>query len=78
VKTYRDLPEALVQHGHQQLGEDDDHHDVVRPDDQRSHERPQLLRVADPRHEQRHVGQGEDVPEQGVAGPDEAVGMRGG
>lgn len=66
---YGDLPEALVQHGHQQLGQHDDHHDVVGANDQGTHEGAQLFRVADPGDEERDVGQGEDVPEQGVAGP---------
>lgn len=67
--TYGDLPEALVQHGHQQLGEDNDHHNVVGADDEGAHERAQLLRVVDARDEQCHMSQGEDVPEQGIAGP---------
>lgn len=65
--TYSDLPEALVEHGDQQLGENDDHHDVVRAHDEGSHKWPQLLRVVDPGHEESHVGKREDVPEQSVA-----------
>lgn len=52
-----------MQHGHQQLGQHDDHHDVVGADDHGAHEGAQLFRVADAGDEERHVGQGEDVPE---------------
>lgn len=60
-----------MQHGHQQLGQHDHHHDVVGADDQGAHERAQLIGVADAGDEEGDVRQGEDVPEEGVAGADE-------
>lgn len=62
-----------MEHGHQQLGENNNHHDVVGADDQGANKRPQLLCVADSGDEEGDVGQGEDVPEQGVAGPHKPV-----
>lgn len=69
--TYGNLPEALVQHGHQQLGQHDHDHDVVGADDQGAHERAQLFGVADAGDEEGDVRQREDVPEEGVAGANE-------
>lgn len=71
--TYSDLSEAFMEHGHQQLGQHDHHHDVVGADDHGAHKRAQLLRVADAGDEESNVRQREDVPEQGVAGPHEPV-----
>lgn len=58
-----------MEHGHQQLGEYNNHHDVVGAYDQGTNKRPQLLCVAYSGDEEGNVGQREDVPEQGVAGP---------
>ena len=71
--THSDLSEAFMEHGHQQLGQDNNNHDVVGADDHGAHEGAQLLRVGDAGDEERHVRQGEDVPEEGVAGPHEPV-----
>lgn len=71
--THSNLSEAFVEHRHQQLGQHDNHHDVVGAYDHGAHERTQLLRVADAGDEERDVRQGEYVPEQGVAGPHKPV-----
>lgn len=62
-----------MEHGHQQLGQHNNHHDVVGAYDHGAHEGTQLLRVADARDKERNMRQGEDVPEQGVAGPHKPV-----
>lgn len=62
-----------MEHCHQQLGEDNNHHNVVGAYDHGTHKRPQLLCVADAGDKERNVCQGEDVPEQGIAGPDKPV-----
>lgn len=61
--THSDLSEAFVEHCHQQLGQHDNHHDVVGAYDHGAHERTQLLRVADAGDEECDVRQGEYVPE---------------
>lgn len=76
IYTYGNLPEALMQHGHQQLGQHNNHHYVVGTDDHGSHEGAQLLCVADAGYKECNVCQGEDVPEQGVAGPHKPVEMK--
>lgn len=67
AEAHRNLSEALVKHGHQELGQDDDHHNVVGAHDEGAHERAQLLRVADPCDKQDHVSQRKHVPEEGIA-----------
>lgn len=57
-----------MEHGHQQLSQDDNHYDIVGAYDHGTHKRPQLfLCVADAGDEERDVCQRKDVPEQGVA-----------
>ncbi len=63
VYTYSNLSEAFMEHGHQQLGEHNNHHNVVGAYNHGTHERAQLLCVADAGDEERNVCQGEDVPE---------------
>lgn len=58
-----------MEHGHQQLGQHDNHHDVVGANDHGTHKRVQLLCVGDAGDKKCDMCQGEDVPEQGVAGP---------
>lgn len=62
-----------MEHGHQQLGQHNDHHDVVGTDDHGAHKGAQLLRVADAGDKECDVRQREDVPEQGVAGANKPV-----
>ncbi len=64
--TYSNLSEALMQHGHQEFGENDDHNNIVGTDDKRTNKRPQLLCVANPCNKQSHMCQGKNVPEEGV------------
>lgn len=58
-----------MEHGHQQLGQHNNHHDVVGAYDHGTDKRAQLLCVADAGDEECNVCQGEDVPEQCIAGP---------
>ncbi len=52
-----------MEHGHQQLGQHNHHHNVVSADDHGAHKRAQLLCVADASDKERNMCQGEDVPE---------------
>lgn len=52
-----------MEHGHQQLGQHNDHHYVVGTDDHGAHKRAQLLCVADAGDKECNVRQREDVPE---------------
>lgn len=67
AEAHRNLSEALVQHGHQELCQDDNHHYVVGAHDEGTNERAELLGVTDPRDKQDHVRQRKHVPEQGIA-----------
>lgn len=58
-----------MEHGHEQFGQHDNHHDVVGAYDQGTNKGAQLLCVADAGDEERDVRQGENVPEQSIAGP---------
>lgn len=62
-----------MEHCHQQLSQDDDHHNVVGAYDHGPHEWAQLLCVADAGDKECNMRQGEDVPEQGIAGPHKPV-----
>lgn len=63
LHTYSDLSEAFVEHGHQQLGQHNNHHNVIGTDDHGAHKRAQLFGVADARDKECNMCQGEDVPE---------------
>lgn len=52
-----------MEHGHQQLGQHNDHHNVVGTDDHGAHKGAQLLCVADAGDKECNVRQREDVPE---------------
>lgn len=52
-----------MEHGHEQLGQHDNHYDVVGAYDQGTNKGAQLLCVADAGDEERNVRQGENVPE---------------
>lgn len=62
-----------MEHCHQQLSQDNNHHNVVGAYDQGPNEWAQLLCVADAGDEECNMRQGEDVPEQGIAGPHKPV-----
>lgn len=62
-----------MEHGHQQLGQDNNHNDVVGAYDQCTHERAKLLCVGDAGDEECNMCQGEYVPEQSIARPHEPV-----
>ena len=63
VYTYSNLSEAFMEHGHQQLGQDNNHHNIVGAYDHGTHKRAQLLCVGDAGDEERNMCQREDVPE---------------
>lgn len=52
-----------MEHGHQQLGQHNNHHNVVGTNDHGTHKRAQLLSVADASDKECNMRQGEDVPE---------------
>lgn len=62
-----------MEHGHEQLGQDNNHHDVVGAYDHGTDKRAQLLCVADAGDEECNVCQREDVPEEGIAGSHKPV-----
>lgn len=52
-----------MEHGHQQLGQDNNHHDIVSAHNHGTHKRMQFLCVADAGDEECNMCQWEDVPE---------------
>lgn len=76
VQTYSDLSEAFMEHGHQQLGQHNNHHYVIRAYDHGTDKRAQLLCVADTGDEECNMRQRENVPEQSVASSHKPVAQK--